>query len=67
MQFVTAGMLPVAAGRWYVREAGGYIWFVNEDRAVSPYVMLNGVVTPVVDWADDPTAPLIVPKPECVG
>ncbi len=62
MQFETVGFLPAAKGRWYVRTGGGYTWFVNEDRDVRPQVIVDGEMRPVVDWATDPTAPLIVPR-----
>jgi hypothetical protein len=62
MVFETIGYLPTARGRWHVRTGGGHVWFVNEDHAVEPYVLLNGVMTPVVDAHVDTTAPLVVPK-----
>ena len=62
MSFNTIGLLPVSGGQWHVREGGGHLWFVSEDPAVGPYVIYNGVLTPVVDAADEPTAPLIMPK-----
>ena len=62
MHLETVGYLPVARGQWHVRMGGGHLWFVNEDPDVSPMVFLNGEMTPVVDWVESPTAPLIMPK-----
>lgn len=62
MTFKTVGILPAAAGRWHVREGGGHLWFVSEDPSVKPYALYQGVITPVVDAAVDPEAPLIMPK-----
>lgn len=64
MTFETVGYLPVARGQWHVRRGGGHVWFVNEDPDVGPWVLLNGVMTPVVDASVDATAPLIMPKVE---
>lgn len=60
--FETIGYLPAAKGRWHVRKGGGYLWFVNEDPDVKPQCIVDDVVTPIVDAATDPDAPLIVPK-----
>lgn len=62
MTFSTVGMLPKSEGRWHVREGGGHLWFVPEDVNAKPYVLYNGLLTPVVDAGEDPTAPLIMPK-----
>lgn len=62
MTFETIGYLPAALGKWHVRSGGGHVWFVNEDADVEPYVLLNGVMTPVVDAQVDTTAPLVIPK-----
>jgi len=60
--FKTVGLLPASNGRWHVREGGGHVWFVNENPAVQPYCLQNGVFAAVVDGWIDPTAPLIMPK-----
>lgn len=62
MTFRTIGVLPAAAGRWFIREGGGHIWFVSEDAAVAPMVLSDGELRQVVDYATDATAPLIMPK-----
>lgn len=62
MTFKTVGVLPVSSGRWHIREGGGHVWFVNEDPDIGAYALVNGIVVSVVDWAEEPSAPLIVPK-----
>jgi len=62
MTFKTIGILPNARGRWHVRTGGGHVVFVNEDPDVTPYALLDAGLTPIIDWATDPTAPLLVPK-----
>jgi hypothetical protein len=62
MTFRTVGVLPIANGRWHVREGGGHIWFVNENPEVCPYCLQNGVFVAVVDAGVEPQAPLIQPR-----
>lgn len=56
------GILPSAAGEWYIRLGGGYTWFVNEDRSAGVFALIDNVLTPIVCAHEDQDAPLVMPK-----
>lgn len=62
MTFRTVGFLPVTATRWFIREGGGHVWFVNEDHDIPAMALVDGVLVVAVDAATDVDVPLIQPK-----
>ncbi len=62
LELKDVGVLPQATGRWVLREGGGYLWMINEDEAVQPMVLVDGVLRQVVPASENPDVPLIQPK-----
>lgn len=60
--FRTVGVLPIAEGRWHIRQGGGHTYFVNEDPDVDHFALVDGSFVRAVDGIEQGEAPLIQPR-----